>query len=234
MYSEENIERLLEEIYLDFYASLNPSMYTYIKLKRKKYYKTKDKKELANIVCNLRIAFSGSDSFILNYYSENPDLCFPLKIYKKPKWLENLHELKEHKVLIPLILSIHYYNLKNISYYLYLILVKNKYDVEFIYKQIIAYFNFKNTSKERLAYVDKIWNENLILHNSKCISMIIFYLVVSESKLNKSVIALLCDCFRLNGDSKVVQKRDTGVLTSLRSPNKMKYKPLSIHDDDKL
>jgi hypothetical protein len=186
IYSEENIERLLEEIYLDFYASLNPSMYTYIKLKRKKYYKTKDKKELANIVSNLRIAFSGSDSFILNYYSENPDLCFPLKIYKKPKWLENLHELKEHKVLIPLILSIHYYNLKNISYYLYLILVKNKYDVEIIYKQIIGYFNFKNTSKERLAYVDKIWNENLILHNSKCISMIIFYLVVSESKLNKS------------------------------------------------
>lgn len=190
IYSGENVERLLEEIYLNFYASHNPHLYRYIKMKRKKYYTTNNKRELANIVCNLRLAFSGSDSYLLHYYIENPDLCFPLKIYKKPKWLENAHfiELKQNKTLIPLILSIHYYNLKNISYYLYLILIKNKINIDIIYKELIKYFTFKNASSEKMEYVNKIWSENLIQHNSSFIAMIIVYLSVSDdSKLNKNI-----------------------------------------------
>lgn len=219
IYSGENVERLLEEIYLDFYASLNPSLYTYIKLKRKKYYKTYDKKELASIVCNLRLSLSSSDSYLLNYYTKQPELCFPLKIYKKPKWLENIKfdGLKQKKELIPLILSIHHYNIKNISYYLSLTIKNAKYDIETIYTEILNYFKFKNITEERIEHVEKIWKEKLILvdlsgtkfldpcsssgdkslrllkpqvcetPDFKLIIMIIVYLNIPETKLNKNV-----------------------------------------------
>jgi hypothetical protein len=186
-YSGEDIDKLVFDIYLEFYATLNPPLYSYVKLKRKKYLKTNDIKEITSIVCNLRINVPCLDSYLINYYVANLDKCFPLKIYKKQ--LEICKTLNDKKELIPLLMSIHYYNIKNISYYLMINL--KKYDIKIIYREIVNYYK----TYKRIEYIEKIWSDCPSL---KVLISIIVHLSIPECKLTTSLKFIAPDTNILN------------------------------------
>lgn len=183
-YSGEDIDKIVSDIYFEFYATLNPPLYSYIKLKRKKYLKTNDIKEIASIVCNLRINVPCLDSYLINYYVDNLDKCFPLKIYKKK--LNLCNRLKDKKELIPLLMSIHYNNVKNIAYYLVINL--KKYDIKIIYDEIVDYYksekNVERSLDKNFEYIENLW---YVCQSVKSLISIIVYLIIPNSKINNSL-----------------------------------------------
>lgn len=202
-YSGEDIDRIVFDIFLEFYSALNPHLYRYINLKRKKYLKTKDLKEIASIVSNLRINVPCLDSYLINYYLENPNKCFPLKIYKKK--INYCLQLNEKKELIPLIMSIYHYNIKNIAYYLLSSL--KKYDVEVIFDELINYYKHRDTPHNI---------KNILWSECKSVKLLISFIVYMNS-LDE----------RINNQSKYIAV-DTNIVNSLNKhfnlkPSKVYY-----------
>jgi hypothetical protein len=183
-YSGEDIDKIISDIYFELYASLNPPLYSYVKLKRKKYLKINDIKEIASIVCNLRINVPCLDSYLINYYVDNLDKCFPLKIYKKK--INICDRLKYKKELIPLLMSIYYQNVKNIAYYLVINL--KKYDIKIIYDEIVYYYksekNVERSLDKNFEYIEKLWSD---CQSVKSLISIIVYLFIPNSKINNSL-----------------------------------------------
>jgi len=165
-YSKIDIFPIIWQLYLDYYATINPKMENYI-IKREKLSKNPDEnpvEHICYIIKNLHILNSNNDVFMLRQLCNQEDLCLT-KINeirgRSPKWTK-LFKKKHIKLLI----SIKKRQYNNICYYLTELIKPNSSDNEDLYRDIILYYSTERgcdiTDVERndelLKQIKNNWN----------------------------------------------------------------------------
>ena len=138
-YSGFDIERIIWNIYYDFYFEYNPQLEPYIRKKLLKLKKTKCNDSLAFIIRNIFRGKSSSKVFTLRQFivSHNPKSIVPSLATKykgrKPRWCQN-HHTKYHQWL----LSISKCDYVKIAHYTYEL--SNHCSVDLLFEELVSYF----------------------------------------------------------------------------------------------
>lgn len=132
IYTCDNLGEILIDIYQHFYSLSHESVGKYIVRKIHKFNTLNDRRQLADVVCNLRLFTPCPTSYYINHYYMT--CVTPTVIYKRTLWM---HEYPIH--MRGLIGSIHSRNIYNIGYYLKSSV--NQYGLHETYAVILKYCN---------------------------------------------------------------------------------------------
>jgi hypothetical protein len=192
-YSKIDVFPLIWQLYLDYYAVLNPDMENYIMKRQKKWINDYSINHICYIIKNLHVLSLNTDVFILRQLCKQPEL-YVSKINetkgRQPTWTRIVN--KKH---IKLLTSIKKRQYNNICYYIKELLTTD--DGELLYKDIMKYYAFERgimfkynenkneKTKEFLNLIEKTWETKIKYNCLHYLLAIICQMNVSDNNIHE-------------------------------------------------